>query len=408
MARDENDRSYEDGQGRSSNPDLTGDVLSPRWSTDDTDEQPAIQVSGNETYILPPAKGVSADGEPYVTTGEPIYLDGQGGYVKDETGGACLVEGQADALYSGDSPSGAHYLSDVSGDARYTGDSPSGAHYLGDSASGAHYLGDSPSGAHYLGDSPSGAHYTGDAPSGPLYTGDSPSGAHRLDEGADVTYLPLDKSYESSLGNDDDPPKRGFLGSGWTENADDGHGRSDKEVRRRTRLLLVAAAAVVLLGGGAGWMLTGTSSDDPCAGGRCATVGELNAPAATPKDELDAPVDEAEDTSPPEPTASATEAPTKAPARVRPTRTAAQEPAPTATRSPKATARPTSRATQAPDDEIPDLDADTTKPQPKTRKTEDSLGDQSVNQPTIAPTTPDLAPKPEESKGLLDILFPWA
>jgi hypothetical protein len=31
-----------------------------------------------------------------------------------------------------------------------------------------------------------------------------------------------------------------------------------------------------------------------------------------------------------------------------------------------------------------------------------------VNQPTIAPTSPDLAPNPEESKGLLDILFPWA
>ncbi|NUR88549.1 MAG: hypothetical protein HOY71_31045, partial [Nonomuraea sp.] len=36
---------------------MTGDVLSPRWSTEDTDEQPAIQVSGNETYILPADQG---------------------------------------------------------------------------------------------------------------------------------------------------------------------------------------------------------------------------------------------------------------------------------------------------------------------------------------------------------------
>jgi hypothetical protein len=400
---------------------LTGDVLSPRWSTDDTDEQPAIQVSGNETYILPPAQGVSADGEPYLTTGEPIYLDSQGGYIKDEAGSPYLVDGQADALYTGDAPSGAHYSADAAGgalyttdaasDALYAGDSPSGAHYLGDSPSGAHYVGDSPSGAHYVGDSPSGAHYTGDAPSGPLYTGDSPSGAHRLDEAGEVAYLPLDKSYESSYGDDDDRPKRGFLGSGWTENPDDGHGRSDQEVRRRTRLLLVAAAAVVLLGGGAGWMLTSTSSDDPCAGGRCATVGELKPPAATPNDEMDVPIEEAEDTATSEPTASATRPATEAPARVRPTRTATQTREPATTRSPRATAKPTSRATRAPENDAPlqDFTPETTKPQPKDRKTESSLENKPADQPTMAPSTPDLAPQPQEtSKGLLDILFPWA
>lgn len=58
MARDDNDRPYEDAQGRSRDPEMTGDVLSPRWSTEDTDEQPAIQADGPETYLSGPS-GVS-------------------------------------------------------------------------------------------------------------------------------------------------------------------------------------------------------------------------------------------------------------------------------------------------------------------------------------------------------------
>ncbi|WP_336205782.1 hypothetical protein [Nonomuraea sp. LPB2021202275-12-8] len=330
MARDENDRPYEDGQGRSSNPDLTGDVLSPRWSTDDTDEQPAIQVSGNETYILPPDKGVPVDG------GETAYPDGQTGYAEAEAG-SHLTEAQPDGRYAGDAPSGPQY---TDGDA-------------------------------------------GEAP-----------------------YLPLDKSYEGAYDEEPEEPRRGFLGSGWTEHSGDEPGRGDREVRRRTRLLLVAAVAVVLIGGGAGWMLTGTSSDDPCAGGHCASVGDLNHSSSAPaEEESDVPIDEATDTATPDPTVSEAVTPTSAPTRVRvrstPTPTRERKP----TRTAEPTAKPTIRATEAPVNEIDDAD---TRSQPKDQETAadspaGSFETEQAQTPTQAPM-----PTPTERKGLLDILFPWA
>ncbi|GAA3100213.1 hypothetical protein [Nonomuraea salmonea] len=89
MARDENDRPYDDGQGRSLNPELmTGDVLSPRWSTDDTDEQPAIQVSGNETYILPDTSRRDVlDDPPRDVLDDPHDVLGSGGDRHDVLGG---------------------------------------------------------------------------------------------------------------------------------------------------------------------------------------------------------------------------------------------------------------------------------------------------------------------------------
>lgn len=293
MARDENDRPYEDGQGRSLNPDLAGDVLSPRWSTEDTDEQPAIQVSGNETYILPD-KGADPQRE-----GVRDVLDPPAPY--DVLGGGQDVLG---------GPSGAH---DVLG-------APSGAHDVLGGTSGAHdVLGGGHDTSYQDGrgyqddrtyqDDPA---YQDDRAYDGLYRDERApqderaQGRYTDDSGAfpvenEPGYLPLDRGYDQGF-EDDDQPRRGFLGSGWSDDSDDDyHARGEREVRRRTRTLLVAAAAVVVLGVGVGWVLTGTSSDD-CAGGRCAGAGQVNAPAesALPDDE---PVEEEE--AEPEPTESA-------------------------------------------------------------------------------------------------------
>ncbi|MEU4228178.1 hypothetical protein AB0F17_28125 [Nonomuraea sp. NPDC026600] len=378
MARDENDRPYEDGQGRSLNPDLTGDVLSPRWSTDDTDEQPAIVVSGNETYILPPDRGAPE-----------LYTPHAEGQHRVES-----IEGDG-PLYTGDAPSGALYGDSLypGGDQLYTGDAPSGSVYTGDAPSGSLYTGDAASGPLYSGDAPL---YTGDAPSGPLYTGDQPSDA----------YLPIDKSYESPY-DDEEPeaPKRGFLGSGWTDDSSHGGGHQadgDREVRRRTKVLLMAAVAVVVLGAGAGWMLTGTSSDDPCAGAKCASAEQANRPAASPtesdaSEDAEEPVADPTDTDTTEPTTSQSPRPTAA--KVRATRT--PTPRATRTRIGQPTAKPSSRTTRAPQETIKDTDTDTATSQPSAK--------QETSQPTQAVQTQAPAPAPtQSSKGLFDILFPWS
>lgn len=394
MARDDNDRPYDDGQGRPVNPDLTGDVLSPRWSTDDTDEQPAIQVSGNETYILPPDD--TPAGDPYPAKDEPSYLEApyaEGGSYADN---APYAEG---APYAENTPyaEGTQYAESgpyaVSGG--YTDDQ--GASYIDGYPDSQR-----PVYTDAFAESAAGE-YAGDEPSDPRRPADDPDGAG---------YLPLDRGYEEP----EEEPKRGFLGSGWTGSSGDGddHGKDygkdydngDGEVRRRTRLLLAAAAAVVVLGVGGGWLLTSTSSDDPCAGGRCASVGDLSSPSADEEAETDVPIEEATDTAAPEPEVS--ETPTTAPTtqtRVRPTRTAPAEPEPepeptrTRTRAAEPDPEPSSRATRAPVNEMNEAKV-SARPEPdRTEDTESSA-------PTSDPVT-DM-PQPEETRrGLLDILFPW-
>ncbi|MFG2073446.1 hypothetical protein [Nonomuraea maritima] len=265
------------------NPDLAGDVLSPRWSTEDTDEQPAIQVSGNETYILPD-KGADPQRE-----GVRDVLDPPAPY--DVLGG-----GQ-DVL---DAPSGAH---DVLG-------APSGAHDVLGAPSGAHDVLGGASGAHdVLGGAQDAAYQDGRGYQDErAYQDEREQGRYADDSGPfpvenEPGYLPLDRGYDQGFDAGDDEPRRGFLGAGWSEESDDDyHARGEREVRRRTRTLLVAAAAVVVLGVGVGWVLTGASSDDSCAGGQCTSAGQVNTPAesALPEDE---PVEEEE--AEPEPTDSA-------------------------------------------------------------------------------------------------------
>lgn len=415
MARDENDRPYEGGQGKSLNPEMTGDVLSPRWSTDDTDEQPAIQVVGNETYILPPDRG-ALTGEPQLIGETPRdVLDdpapplGGSSYELGGQSGPHDVLGAAGSYGSG----GAAY--DELGGAR---DVPGGASY--DELSGPH---DTRAGAY---DELSGAR---DARTGATYDDLADladhSGPHRVQDGDDNPYLPLDRSYARDDDLEEDRPKRGFLGSGWTDDSGDSHdGRpsgGEGEVRRRTRVLLVAAVAVVLVGVGAGWMLTGTSSDDPCAGVQCASAGEVTSPSESAAPE-DTPVEEATEETP-DPTDSVTDEPTEpesaipTPAREqsRPTREA--EPSPTATRD-RTTAEPTRKPTREPqgtmndtadsrgqDDGGGDSSSGTNKQQDSTDDTGDSTPS---TQPPATTHAPAPTPTQEERKGLLDILFPWA
>ncbi|MFB4265046.1 hypothetical protein ACBJ32_15455 [Nonomuraea sp. GTA35] len=422
MARDENDRPYEDGQGKSLNPEMTGDVLSPRWSTDDTDEQPAIQVVGNETYILPPGRSepqligetprdVLDDPVPPrdVLSADPLLgassyeLGGQSG--PHDVLGAAGSYGSSGASY--DELSGASGPHDVPGGAAY--DELSGPH---DTRAGAY---DELSGSL---DARTGATYDDLA---------DHSGPHRVEDDDDNPYLPLDRSYARDDDQEDERPKRGFLGSGWTDDSGDSHdGRSsggEGEVRRRTRVLLVAAAAVVLVGVGAGWMLTGTSSDDPCAGVQCASAGEVTSPSES-ADPAGTPVEEAAEETP-DPTDSVTDEPTEtesanpAPTQEqsRPTREAEPRPTPTRDRN---TAEPTRKPTREPqgtmndtadsrgqDDGGSDSSSATNKQQESTNDTGDS-GDSTATQPPATTQAPAPAPTEEERKGLFDILFPWA
>ncbi|MGW0806366.1 hypothetical protein [Nonomuraea sp. NPDC002799] len=360
MARDENDRPYEDGQGRSLNPDLTGDVLSSRWSTEDTDEQPAIQVVGNETYILPPDRGT------------PVRLGPGGRDVLDEDPHDVLGgSGAAHDLLSG--PGGTHDVLDQPYDAA----GHSGSHDV----LGGYDLG-GPSGPHAV----------------------EHSGPHPVE--GDSPYLPIDRGYEAQFDDEhDEEPKRGFLGSGWTDDdSDDGRSGGEREVRRRTRKLLVAAAAVVVIGVGAGFMLTGTSSDDPCDGGRCASAGEVSAPAdtAAPEDtEETAP--EPTDSDSAEPTESESVTPTPTQRRVRPT----SEPSarPTRTRA-EPTAKATSRPTRTPQGETRDADTGTRGQQEVPEAATEAPTQDAA---TEAPMTqaPPVVQEPER-KGIFDYLFPWA
>ncbi|MFF4196988.1 hypothetical protein [Nonomuraea sp. NPDC001831] len=364
MARDENDRPYEDGQGKSLNPELTGDVLSPRWSTEDTDEQPAIQVSGNETYILPAGQGAQPVESP-ATPATPM----------------APADAPHDVL---DGPSGPHDVLD----------GPSGSH---EALSGPHETLAGPY------ESLSGPHAVVGADGT-----DVPGGDRAADD--DLPYLPLDQGYKPGRDDDAGETRRGFLGSGWTDDADDRRGGAgrDREVRRRTRVLVLAAAAVVLVGAGAGWLLTGTSSDDPCGAGTCAGASQVTAPARTalPEETESAPAPEETDTA--EPTVSETVTPTPVARRPRPTREPSVRPTATARES-RPTATPEEKATHGSQDEMnetSDGTPDDSAEAPATRRPER----QETAPPTQAPPAQQEqpAPSPSEKKGLFDILFPWA
>ncbi|MER7370827.1 hypothetical protein, partial [Nonomuraea wenchangensis] len=254
MVRDENDRPYEDGQGRPVNPDLTGDVLSPRWSTDDTDEQPAIQVSpSGETYILPsePGRDVLDDlppASPDVLS--PAAGQGQGGEP------AYLP---LDRAYDGPSDD----------------DRPAGpdAHEGGSYDESSYANGSYEEGSYDKGSYDEGRYDEGSYDAGSRDSASRDNAAYDNASYDGGSYG--NGSYDA--GFDDERPRRGFLGSGWTDDSDDAarSGRSEREGRGRTRMLVLAAAAVVLVGVGAGFALTG-GSDDPCADGRCASAGQVS------------------------------------------------------------------------------------------------------------------------------------
>ncbi|HEX4817934.1 MAG TPA: hypothetical protein VFV66_34765 [Nonomuraea sp.] len=352
-----------------------GDVLSPRWSNDDTDEQPAIQVVGNETYILPPEPQQPRDVLDVVPSNDSLHDH--------------LSDPVHDAL---NDP-----LNDSRHDSRYDSlrDPLHDPHHdplndpLGGPLSGPHEV---------IGDY--------DDYGDPRDLPSDPEGPAE-----ESPYLPLDRGYESGAYDDheDDEPRRGFLGSGWTG---DGPVEGDHEVRRRTRVLVVAAVAVVLIGVGAGFMLTGTSSDDPCAGGRCASAGEVTAPTESAAPE-DTPVEEEGDTAS-EPTDPATDEPvgtesvrpSTQPQRVRPTREPSERPTRTRTAEPTArsSARPTRQSQQSPESE-PRLGDESTA-RPDTRETERPDARPSSDAPTQAPV-PSQAPTQDDNKGLIGILFPW-
>ncbi|TMR23329.1 hypothetical protein ETD86_08510 [Nonomuraea turkmeniaca] len=379
---------------------MTGDVLSPRWSTDDTDEQPAIQVVGNETYIMPSDS----------LTGEPVLLgDGRRDLLDDAPAASQDLMG-----------GGPRDLGGLSGPHDVLGDPLGPRDVLGEPAGSRDVLGDH-AGPHDMLGGHSGPHdVLGDRdPGDPHDPYESEhSGPHRVEDS--VPYLPLDRSYEAGYDDgEEERPKRGFLGSGWTDDSSDGRSGGDREVRRRTRKLLVAAAAVVLVGVGAGFMLTGTSSDDPCQGGRCASAGEVTAPsdAAVPEDtptEEDTP--EPDDSATAEPTDTESVNPPRSTQRPRPTR----EPAvrPTSTRVGEPTTKSSDNATRPPVNPMQDTNpnTDTGTGTGGTGSNGQSSSDSKQqptqppsSQPAQQPTTQAPAPTPtkEERKGLLDILFPW-
>lgn len=389
MSRDENDRSYEDGQSRPLNPELTGDVLSPRYSNDDTDEQPAIVVSGNETYIMP-SDGAPLERYPPQDAATPYPSEGTSSYAPQDG-----TAQHADALYSDAQHADALHADALDGDAPYVdalyGDAQHGNAGYGEIEGGAHRADGEQAG---YADADSGSHRLQDT--GPLQD---------ADDYGDPAYLPLDKGYETSADDEDGEPRRGFLGSGWTDANQENP--ADKEVRRRTKLLVAAAAAVVVLGAGAGWMLTGTSSDDPCATDRCASAGRVSAPPTSavpdPEDTGEA-ADEPDESATPEPSTSSTVAPTPTAARVRVSRT--PEPRVTRTRAVEPTTRATGRASRQPTTVD---DAATTRDDDVEAKTSEQPTAPVATTQAPPATTQAPAPAPSETqKGLFDILFPWS
>ncbi|MER7501728.1 hypothetical protein AB0L05_34205 [Nonomuraea pusilla] len=428
MARDDNDRPYEDAQGRSRDPEMTGDVLSPRWSTEDTDEQPAIQADGPETYLSGPS-GVSGltGAATHGDAAPDAYATG-----RDVLGASHGLHNVRDVL---DEPAGARDVLDEPGGTLPAGPvAPGGGTGTGASGEAGVTLGldGAASGADGLAALTGLGTTTGadgfsigglGAATGPQEPaagadgqGMADAAGDRSGEDDDLAYLPLYRGYEAQDGEKDDEkdgeqadePRRGFLGSGWTDDADAPEPRRG-ERRRRGRVLLVAAAAVVLVGG-AGWLLTGTSSDDPCAGRTCASAGEVTTPSEPPLTEEPVEDDSEPVVSDTPPATSETPAPSATVTRARPTRT--PEARPTPTRTVRPTTRPTSGpATREPQGDLADTGTDGQEQQGQPQEQKASK-EPEAQQPSSGPEQPPAsqpAPTPSESqKGLFDILFPWA
>ncbi len=401
MVRDENDRPYEDGQGRPVNPDLTGDVLSPRWSTDDTDEQPAIQVSpSGETYILPPEPGRDVLDDLPPASPDVLSPAGQG-----QSGEPAYLP--LDRAYDGPSD-----------DDRPAGpDAQEGGSY--DESSYAN-------GSYEEGSYDKGSYEEGRYDEGSYDAGSRDSGSHDNASYDNASYdggSYGNGSYDA--GFDDERPRRGFLGSGWTDDSDDA-ARSDRseregrEGRGRTRMLVLAAAAVVLVGVGAGFALTG-GSDDPCADGRCASAGQVSTPVdSAADDEAEEETAEPAEEETADPATTADPSPTAAPTRT------TREPAarPTATRSEEQATRPSARPSRSQEPEtrdtgdqngtVRDSQTEQTAKNEQSAKNEQTAKNEQPTQTAEKPAEesvtqePEPAPTKEERKGLFDYLFPWA
>ncbi|MEU6791809.1 hypothetical protein ABZ907_08940 [Nonomuraea wenchangensis] len=402
MVRDENDRPYEDGQGRPVNPDLTGDVLSPRWSTDDTDEQPAIQVSpAGEPYILPeagrdvlddlPPDALSSAGQ--AQGGEPAYLP-------------------LDRAYDGPSDDD-RPASGYEGDVREGGTYDEGSYGNGSYDAGSYDEGAYDGVSRDEVSRDSGAYDTRSYDGGAYDNGSYDGGSYDGGGSYDSSY---DGSYDG--GSDDERPRRGFLGSGWTDDSDDDAGRSgrpersEREGRGRTRMLVLAAAAVVVVGVGAGFALTG-GSDDPCADGRCASAGQVSTPidSAAADDEAEEEITEPAEEETTEPAGTPTADPSPTAEQARPTREPAARP--TAARSEEPAARPTARPSRSQESEMRDTDdqaGNVRDSQTEQQRTQSEQRKEAEEKPAEEPATQEPAPTPtqEERKGLFDYLFPWA
>jgi hypothetical protein len=190
--------------------------------------------------------------------------------------------------------------------------------------------------------------------------------------------------------------RRGFLGSGWTEGAD------EDEPRRRRGPLALLSAMTLGLAGAAVWIMmasSGTPTDVSCPDGvQCASTGERQAPVIFPSTE---PVEAAPEVTP-DPADGAS--PSPAPSTVSPgsTGTPSARPTlrPTTTRSPERSARPTARSTEI---------ADTLNPSgEQTMREQPSQPSPSPGPTETTETTAPPQPEPTESPrrgGLFDWIF---
>ncbi|MFI6386311.1 hypothetical protein [Nonomuraea sp. NPDC050540] len=383
---------------------MTGDVLSDRWETDaaDTDEQPAVVLS--ETYHLPGDPGTPGERsetyhlpEPDALVHQDILLDQSA--LKSHPDPADPLDLNTGADHGLDRPAGTAYDAVAGYDSGTPGYEPGTAYEPGTGyEAGTGFE----SGTGY--EAGTAGYEAGTT--GPGYDAGAAGAGYDAVAGPDGDrdenepgYLPLDKSYERPFGGDDDEPRRGFLGSGWSGSDEQDQGQG--EVRRRTKMLIVAAAAIVVIGVGAGWMLTGSGSE-PCSGAQCSSAGQVSTPVAPPAEETEDPADQPIEATP-EPDMSESVTPTPTVSRARATRTPA--PRATPTRDADPTPKATSKGTRAPDPKDPVTDNANDPEQP--RATEAPSAKQTT-QPAQAPTTAAPVPAPTESKkpgGLLDWLF---
>jgi hypothetical protein len=356
VAGDENGRPKGEERGR----DLTGDVLSDRWTPEsaDTDEQPAVLLDGDPHATATPGTGPGAPSGADV----PVPPPGTEAGSMPWAGGNDAVPLWADET---DAPvwSGETNAPAWSGETDVMPET-------GEMAA-----------VPAIGD-----------PAALTVAGDD--GSDRTGE-AEPRYLPLALGYEAS--EEGSARSGGFLGSGWTGEPD-----PDREVRRRGRILLVGAAAVVAVGVAGGWMLSGSSAGEPCGGTPCASVGEL-APVTEPPGEREptyGPPPTTEST--PEATHSESATPEPAPDRPRATRTPAVRPTPT--RAPSVKPTEERRPPQQRDEEVGS--------DPEERRTRSAESPSSAPtpgspdpQPPAATATPPAQQPDQRPDGLLDWIF---